>query len=166
MSHNWLDFSRDRVSMIARAVSSHLGPSRWRQLSEGASPEEEFRADGWVSFHLPGDFIVRLARKIVGLDHGSRWSAFLTDQATRQQFLAASNGLARIAAAREILLLPEATVLADLFADNVDFDEVKHRASQEWGPADLDISRIYTEYEVRRMTGQRVHYFLVNAVDP
>src|SRR5260221_10248437 len=106
LSHNWLDFNSINLSGIAEALSPQPGNAKWRQLSGWPSPEEEFRRDGWVSFHLPEDFIIRIAHKIIIMDNGQRWSAFLIDEKIREQFVAACNRLAFVTGATEIMLLP------------------------------------------------------------
>jgi hypothetical protein len=166
MGHHWLNFSDESVRKINRAVFPEMVAPRWRHLSEAGSPEQEFETDGWVSFRLPGDFNLRLARRALSIDHGSRWSAFLTSEQVRQHFVSACKNVAYVTGAREILVVPEGTVLADSVNDGCGFDDIKERALREWGPPDLDISRICREEELRAMPAGRVHYSIVNGVNP
>src|SRR6266851_5568717 len=118
MAHCRPDFTKEIVSEIGRIILPGSELPKWRRLSEWNSPEQEFAADGWVSFQLPGDFIVRVARKFLGLDHATPWSAFLMHPTPRQHFLSACNNVARLAGSKEILLLPEGTILAEAFSEN------------------------------------------------
>jgi hypothetical protein len=164
-SHGWHSFSKSLMEEIARTVSTESNGPKWLQHPQLKSPEEQFAAEGTVFFFLPGDFTVGFGKRTLNLQHTDRWSTFLVDETVRHQFLSACNNVARLAAAREILLLPEGTVLMDQFYGGADFEEVKRVANQKWGSPDLDIRHIYRASEVQRMAGERVHYFLVNAVD-
>jgi len=159
--HKWPTFSNSVIAEIARAISPENVLQKWLRHPQLKSPEEEFTSENSVTFFLPDDFTIRFARRVMNLEHTDRWSAFLMSQEARQHFLGVSNRVAHHAGASEILFLPEGTVLEDSLSDDIDFNEIKRRARNEFGPPDLDVSKIYTEDVIRRMVGTRVHYFII-----
>ena len=145
-------------------VSAEDIATKWIHNPEFKSAEEEFAAAGTVSFYLPAGFMVGFGKRVLHLEHTDRWSTFLINETARHRFLTACNDVACLAGAGEMLFLPEGTVVMDQFYSGAGLDEVKRRASRDWGPPDLDISQMYTKDQVNRMSRQRVHYFLVNVV--
>ena len=162
-SHGWRVFSKGLIEEIGHTISPEGAVTKWLPHPQLKSPEEEFAKEGTVYFFLPLNFSIRFGRRVLDLNHSERWSSLLMNREVRQHFLSVSNNVAQFADAREILLLPEGTILQDSLCEDVDFDEIKRRAHHEFGPPDLDISKIYAEDDIRRMVGKRVHYFLIPA---
>lgn len=162
LGHNWPRFSLEIVEEIARAISTEMTSAKWRQHPTFQSPEEEFDAEGTVSFVLPSNYSIRIGKSLLYLGHPDRWSTFLANATTRHQFVATCRKVAELTTAMEILLLPEGTVLMDDFYNGVGFEEIKRAACRKLGDPDLDVAHIYTEDDIRQMPTSRVHYFLVN----
>ena len=163
LSHNWESFSPKIIEEIAHAISKGT-PTRKRRHPSFKSPEKEFAAEKTVQLFLPEDFTLMFGKKIICVEHTDRWSTFLTDNKSRNHFLSACKTIASLSGAKEILFLPEGTVLMDLYYGGDGFDDCKSKANRIWGPPDLDISRIYTTDEICQYSDKRVHYFLTNTV--
>jgi hypothetical protein len=163
LAHNWTSFYKKTIQEIAHAVSRQTTPIKWLQHPSLKSPEEEFEAEGTVSFFLPGDFHVWYGKKILCLEHTDRWSTFLINEESRYHFLSACKAAADLAETKEILLLPEGTSLMDVYYGKAGFEDCRHSANQIWGTPDLEIDRIYSTEEIQRMPHNRVHYFLIHA---
>ena len=161
-SHNWLSISGDLPNEIARFISPGNPIATWRRLSVFNSPQEEFEADGSVSFSLASGFTVRFGKRTVCFsENASRWATFLIDREIHQQFLRFGCRVASLAGATELLLLPEGTLLMDKFYDGSEFETIKRAARDSWGPPDLDVHQIYPEDQILQMSDKRVHYILV-----
>lgn len=131
-------------------------------VSESGSAERDYAEYGSVTFRLRHGFTLRTGRRIVILSHNDRWAGFLMHQSVRQEFMSVCYKVARINNASEILVLPQGTELEDVLFENVNFQEVKKRAEQLWGPPDLDLARTYNEEDIRGMGAKRVHYVLAD----
>ena len=83
----------------------------------------------------------------------------------RRLFLSGCKAAAQLAGAEELILLPDGTVLEDLVRTGVEYEDFKRSAQEQFGPPDLDIHKIYSEREIRKLRQKRIHYFLVKTTD-
>ena len=164
MSHPWAQFSEPIIDQLADAISPNAQLPRWRLISESGFAARDFEMYGAASFRVSNIYNLCFASKILMLGNQERWLASLSDRAVRQTFLEVCRRVAGITGAKELLLLPEGTILNDLLYDRIGFDGLKNRAEDVWGKADLDIHRIYSESEVRRFEVDRIHYFLTKGI--
>ena len=76
----------------------------------------------------------------------------------RHLFLNVCQQIARHLGTKEILLLPEGTILDDAFYENITFKEAQKRAEEKFGPPDLDVLKFYSAEELTKLGNERVHY--------
>ena len=150
----------DRIPEIVRTVSSGIaGALTWRPEPVFRSVAEEFEAHG-APMALYEEFSFRASAKLLILGHTDRWTRFLSNQESRNEFVRASKRAATMLEARQLVFVPEGTLLDDLYIDGQPFEQLVAFAAKNWGPPDLEISRIYSLEEVKAFSLERIHYFL------
>jgi hypothetical protein len=160
-SHRWSQFSKPVIDALAEAASLECAPAQYKRISQSKSKRKEFARDGSVTFLLPDDFSVRLGQKVLELEYDHRWGRLLMYKTVRLHFIAACTRVAEVAGAKEALVIPEGTILADALYEDISFEQIKQRAFNEWGPPDLDVTQFLTAMELCEMPYDRVHYFLI-----
>ena len=162
LSHPWNGFSDEIVQRLSRAVSSETALPKWSPDPDFKSAEEAFNSQKGAMFFLPGNFTLFFGKQFLILEHTDRWSTFLVNAESRRRVLIVCRSLLHLTESKEILLLPEGTVLMDLYYDSASFEAVKSAAAEKWGAPNLNLHRIYTEEEINKNLGERVNYFLID----
>jgi len=162
IGHQWGASSLKQITHILSIIPSETGAPQKRLVSESGSAEQDFAEFGAATFLLSQRFMLKVGRQIIVLIDNKKWSGLLMDQATRQDFLSVCYKISNITGASKILLLPEGTVLEELLYENLDFDSVKKRAQELWGPPDLDVNCVYSGEDLHKIGSDRIHYMLIN----
>jgi hypothetical protein len=160
LSHSWCSFSDAVVDEIAVAATLEKHPVYKRILEPGDRRNSIFN-DGSELFLLQRGFSVRLGKRILELGYSEKWGRLLLYKTVRRDFFAVLKRVVGRTGAHEGLVLPEGTILSDSLYDDVNFEAVKERAGERFGPPDLEASQFLSKEELSRMPNERVHYFLL-----
>jgi hypothetical protein len=100
---------------------------RWQLLTDAATPEEEYRAEGFLEFEGPAELHGSLYP--CGLDIGSaiRWGTFLADYETQLSLCQAVRRIASMARGCTIIYLPDSIIggcALDILHEAGDIDAV------------------------------------------
>ena len=162
LGHPWEHFARENLQKIASAISGAANDLKFCPMPPSKTPEEDFATYGSTLCSVTNSFTWRFGSKVIILSSCDRWSRFLINSECRQLFLNTCKRICVLSKSSEVLILPGGSVIEDLIYDNAVFETFKDAASQHWGPANININRIYEENELYRNNGKRVDYALVH----